>query len=58
MMAALQRRFPLGGIILGDVHRLEGPVVGFRWRVEVSVRMACVATMVVISDGVIAAGSC
>jgi hypothetical protein len=58
MMAALQRRFPLGGIILGDVHRLEGPVVGFRWRVEVSVRMACVATMVVISAGVIAAGSC
>jgi hypothetical protein len=27
-MAALQRHFPLGGIILGDVHRSEGPVVG------------------------------
>jgi hypothetical protein len=28
-MAALQRHFPLGGIILGNVHRPEGPVVGF-----------------------------
>jgi hypothetical protein len=28
-MAALLRRFPRGGIILGDVHRPEGPVVGF-----------------------------
>jgi hypothetical protein len=31
MMAALQRCFPLGGIILGDVHWPEGPLVGFRW---------------------------
>jgi hypothetical protein len=34
MMVALLCRFPLGGIILGDVHRPEGPVVGFsggRW---------------------------
>jgi hypothetical protein len=33
-MAALLRRFPLGGIILGDVHRPEGPAAGFsggRW---------------------------
>jgi hypothetical protein len=28
-MAVLQRRFPLGGIILRVVHQLEGPVVGF-----------------------------
>jgi hypothetical protein len=29
MMAAFLRRFPLGGINIGGVHRREGPVVGF-----------------------------
>jgi hypothetical protein len=29
MMAAIPRCFLLGGIILGVVHRAEGPVVGF-----------------------------
>jgi hypothetical protein len=33
-MATLLRRSALGGIILGGVHRREGPVVGF-WRSSV-----------------------
>jgi hypothetical protein len=57
MMAATMRRFLLGGIIFGVVHRAEGPVVGFGG--VCGFRMvASAATMTATSEDLVAVRLC